>query len=154
MRRSSLTSMLEVCATASIATSTPLISRTKNEPRAPAGTSHVPGVNCTDIHAVYDQSCWGQLNLSDWLINWNQTVPICGVRGTVTDNSKCCIPDAPGTTQLGEPWSTCFLRLATATSGLDCSQISSRYCSLDVPVQVDASIEPQVHYVVKNLVSK
>ena len=101
-------------------------------------------VNCTDPGAAFEVSCWGQLNLSDWLNNpttgWNKTTPICG---DTQDSAACCIS--------GEAWTTCFLRLAHGFGGDDCSQINAQTCSLDMTQSVSPVIWPQVHYVLKNI---
>ena len=110
--------------------------------------------SCSAVNGgVYSESCWETLNVKVYLIDpvvgWNQTVPICGIRGSASDRKetrKCCTST--------EPWSTCFLRLATLNPGLDCSSLQSPYCSIMSAEQVAAPIAPHVHYVIKNIVSE
>lgn len=103
-------------------------------------------VNCTDLASAFDGSCWKTLDLSDWLNNpttgWNKTTPICDA---YHDSSHCCIA--------GEPWTTCFLRLAHRTGGSDCSEINVQTCSVDMHQDVGPQIAPQVHYVMKTIYS-
>lgn len=101
---------------------------------------------------VFDSRCWEILNvgvfLNDPVVGWNRTVPVCGIRGSqFAQNSTetCCMPS--------EPWSTCFLRLATRNPGLDCTSLESPYCSLTPLRGIAPSIAPQVHYVVRNIIS-
>ena len=102
---------------------------------------------------LYDARCWNILNvdvyLNDPIIGWNKTVPICGVRGDPEkwkSSSTCCDPT--------EPWSTCFLRLATLNPGLDCTSLETPLCSFGPKEIVAPSIAPQVHYVLKNIICK
>ena len=102
-------------------------------------------VNCTDPQADFSEECWGMLNLTSWLQNWNQTTRICSTvdDGTDSDGSECCKPD--------QPWTTCFLHLAHGVAGSDCSEINAQPCSWDAEVAVDPSIAPQVRYVMRNI---
>ena len=104
-------------------------------------------VNCTDLKADFDSSCWVTLGLSDYLIHpqtgWTFTTPSC------TENSSganCCKPD--------EPWSTCYLHLAHGVAGDDCSEINPQSCTWDASLDVDPSIAAQVRYVMRNIYSK
>jgi hypothetical protein len=105
-----------------------------------------PLVNCTDLTSAFDSSCWKTLDLSNYLNNattgWNKTTSICDI---THDSSRCCIA--------GEPWTTCFLRLAHGTGGSDCSEINVQTCSLDMHQTVTADMAPQVHYVMKTIYS-
>ena len=99
-------------------------------------------VNCTAPNALYDESCWGTLNVSDWLLNWNQTVKRCGSEDT--PGVECCMID--------EAWVTCFLRLAhKAPVGRGCGIITQSGCVENDFISVDTSILPQVRYVNKNI---
>ena len=101
-------------------------------------------INCTDPKAAFDVSCWGQLDLSDWLNNpttgWNKTTPVCNA---TQDSATCCIP--------GEAWTTCFLRLGHGFGGADCTEINAQTCSLDMSQNTPPDTTPQVHYVMKNI---
>jgi hypothetical protein len=103
-------------------------------------------VDCKDIRAAPDSSCWATLGLSQYLndpnTGWNHTTPICDATMT---SGACCIP--------GEPWTTCYLRLAHNIGGYDCSQINPQSCALNLQQSVDPSIAPQVHYVLKTIYS-
>ena len=101
-------------------------------------------INCTDPGAAFDVSCWGQLDLSDWLNNpttgWNKTTQVCN---ETQDSAKCCIP--------GEAWTTCFLRLGHGFGGVDCTEINAQTCSLDMSQKTPPETTAQVHYVMKNI---
>ena len=103
-------------------------------------------VNCTAIDNVFDQSCWGTLNLTEYLTHWNQTVKRCRPLAG-DDGADCCVID--------EPWTTCFLRLGHhASVSLDCTTITSSGCIYNGFMDVDVSIRPQVHYIMKNIYCK
>lgn len=110
--------------------------------------------SCSSVDGgIYDTRCWGILNvgvyLTDPVVGWNRTVPVCGIRGSDSDRNnteKCC--------EASEPWSTCYLRLATLNPGLDCTSLESPYCSIVPAHDLAPIIAPQVHYVIKNIVSK
>ncbi|KAL8709838.1 MAG: hypothetical protein Q9220_005454 [cf. Caloplaca sp. 1 TL-2023] len=74
--------------------------------------------NCTDANNI-ESSCWNDLNIADYLTNWNKTTPDCKTNNG--DGSDCCVA--------GESWSTCFLRIATASAGLSCDTLSVTFCS-------------------------
>ncbi|KAI9758638.1 MAG: hypothetical protein M4579_002949 [Chaenotheca gracillima] len=109
-----------------------------DERQAPASAPQ----KCTDLSATVDSSCWDALGIPDWLNAWYPRTK-CGP--DAVDDAKCCTAS--------EAWSTCFLRLSQPTSGSDCTEIDS--CNTYIPnINVDASIAPQVHYVVYNIYSK
>lgn len=105
-------------------------------------------INCSDLNpaAVFDASCWGGLDLSDWLnhptTGWKARTPVCT---SSEDGSNCCKPN--------EPWTTCFLRLAHNNPSYDCSQIDPQSCPGDATLStyLSPSIVPQTRYVVKNI---
>ena len=107
--------------------------------------------NCTDLKAPFDSRCWDELNLSGYLLDpetgWNHTTRVCATEQTAEDNdgSDCC--------KVGEPWTTCYLRLAHGSPGQDCSQINSQFCSYQSTLDpyMDPSIKPSVQYVMKNI---
>lgn len=110
--------------------------------------------NCTDLQAAFDQRCWVELGLSGFLMDpnegWNHTVRICGTSESAENNdgSDCCKP--------GEPWTTCFLRLAHGTPGQDCSQINSQFCSYQSHLDpgLPEAVKPQYQYIMKNIYGK
>ncbi|CAD6577221.1 MAG: hypothetical protein ASARMPREDX12_008269 [Alectoria sarmentosa] len=112
-------------------------------PRAP-GLDLRQVVNCTDLEASFDSSCWNTLNLGEYLndpeIGWNRTAAIC--TGD-EDDSACCLPT--------EPWTTCYLRLAHGFPGTDCSEINAQDCSYDPSLAVDPRIAPYVAYTMKTI---
>ena len=102
-----------------------------------------------DNLTAYDSSCWDTLNIMPYLTNWKATTPTC----TDAENSagqtllSCC--------GASEPWSTCFLRLATKHyNAYDCTQVTSTECSrgLVLDVGLDPTIASQVNYVVLNII--
>ena len=106
--------------------------------------------NCSDIHGVFDSSCWETLDIAKYLndpvTGWNKTTPTCE---PADDGSKCCLAH--------EPWTTCFLRLATGTTGTDCTLIgqpvSACTFSTSVYPNLSPSIRNQVRYVVYAIVA-
>ena len=83
---------------------------------------------------AYDNSCWNALDIMSYLTNWKATTT-CGP---------------------SEPWSTCFLRLATQQNSYDCTTISTAKCPLLSSMELeglDPSIASQVNYVVLNIVT-
>lgn len=104
-------------------------------------------INCSDLNpaAVFDASCWGGLDLSDWLnhptTGWKARTPVCT---SSEDGSNCCM--------FNEPWTTCFLQLAHNNPSYDCSQINPQSCPNDntLSAYMSPSIVPQTRYVVKN----
>ena len=131
-----------------------------NSPQSTSTSSDIsPGEigqnrSCSGVDGgVEDTRCWGILNIGTYLIDpivgWNQTVPVCGIRGSDSDQNnteKCCEP--------AEPWSTCFLRLTTLNPGLDCTSLGSPYCTGAPPEHVSPLVASQVHYVIKNIFSE
>ena len=109
-------------------------------------------INCTDLAADFDESCWATLGLSDYLIDpitgCNVTTRRCSNLndGTDSDGSNCCKDD--------QTWSTCFLHLAHGVAGSDCSEINAQMCSWDPSMQVAPIIAPKVRYVMRNIYGK
>ena len=102
-------------------------------------------INCTDLKADFDSSCWFTLELSDYLkypgTGWIYTTPIC----TEDQSKNCCEPD--------QPWSTCYLRLAHGYAGKDCSEMNPQACTWDSTLAVDPKIAAQVRYVTRSIYS-
>ncbi|KAG7005643.1 hypothetical protein G7Y79_00018g044500 [Physcia stellaris] len=103
-------------------------------------------VDCTDLAADFDYTCWATLGLSDYLISpetgWMYTTPNCTEDSS---GANCCKPD--------EPWSTCYLHLAHGVAGDDCSEINPQSCTYDATLDVDPKIAAQVRYVMRNIYS-
>lgn len=99
--------------------------------------------NCAAIDGVFNESCWGVLGLTDYLTHWNQTVKRCNpLNGD--DGADCC--------EVDEAWTTCFLRLGHGASvSLDCTSITGDGCIYNADMNVDVSIRPQVHYMMKTI---
>ena len=79
--------------------------------------------NCRDSHATLDSFCWETLGLRDYLHTWNQTAKVCATSAATGSYYT-----------LGEPWTTCFLRLHQPSSGTDYTQINSCAFSPSLPV--------------------
>lgn len=102
------------------------------------------GVNCTDPNAITSGSCWEELQLAEYLTNWNENRPICTtVDGTPEDGATCCA--------FNEVWSTCFIRLAMGNHGYNCININEGTCP---NFQVGASTSPQVRYILGTMYSE
>ena len=99
-------------------------------------------VNCTDPDAITSGTCWGVLNLADYLTKWNQNKPIC-TDGTSDDGAHCCATN--------EVWSTCFIRLAIGNHGYNCININDGTCPNFV---VSASTAPEVRYILSTMYSE
>ena len=110
-----------------------------------------------DNLAAYDSSCWNTLDIMPYLTNWKATTPTCtNAENSAGQTLSCC--------GASEPWSTCFLRLATRQSNIyDCTQLppamSGAICSLGAnrgqafALQgLDPTIASQVNYVVLNII--
>lgn len=109
-------------------------------------------VNCTNRYALFFTECWDILNIHDYLVapgtGWINTVRHCQNTGGNTwdnDGSNCCVD--------GEPWSTCYLRLAIPGSNHDCTSASTGRCgdSMIDDINVAPAIYPYVRYTVKNI---
>ena len=98
-------------------------------------------------NAAYDSSCWNTLNIMPYLTNWKTTTPTCTDADNSAGNTEgCCVAS--------EPWSTCFLRLATRkVNTYDCTQIATASCSF--PASLDPALDPtiasQVNYIVLSI---
>ena len=94
--------------------------------------------------AVYDESCFGELKLGNFLKEWEKK-PRCGPD---SDGSDCCGP--PKNPQ--EWWSTCFLRLSTQNADYSCQQVNIGSCGLEgVVLKVPEDVRPQHRYIVRNI---
>jgi len=102
--------------------------------------------NCSDLRALRSASCWDELNISDYLTSWKTNTPICS---NGDDGAKCCKPN--------EAWSTCFLRLATGTTGYDCTTITGSAGSCSSNHVATSTLSPdivvKVSYVVSTMVT-
>lgn len=104
--------------------------------------------------AAYDSSCWDTLNIMPYLTNWKATTPTCtDAENSAAQTLSCC--------GASEPWSTCFLRLATKRlNAYDCTQVTSKECplgsveggGLTLDPGLDPTIVSQVNYVVLNII--
>ena len=96
---------------------------------------------------IYDSSCWNALNIMPYLTNWKATTPACtDADRSAGQTSSCCVAS--------EPWSTCFLRLATKNVGAyDCTQLLTNSCvfPIDLDPALDPTIASQVNYIVLNI---
>ena len=96
----------------------------------------------TSPAAVFDSSCWQQLNLTDFVNQW--TPAQCPQDSTGTN---CSLPN--------EPWSTTFLRLAKGQAGYDCTSITLGSCHYDS--ELDKNLDPkhkaQIRYITYTIFS-
>ncbi|KAG8528405.1 uncharacterized protein KY384_007323 [Bacidia gigantensis] len=103
----------------------------------------VPFACSGDPAAVLDGACWDILDLDDYLLNpvtgWNVTTQVCD------DTRICCLS--------GEPWTTCFLRLATGRADYSCLTIDGEDCTWDKKISdgLALSIRGKVKYVTKTI---
>ena len=101
------------------------------------------GVDCHNPNDDFDVSCWQELGLTDWLINWKYNT--CDPDNSKENKAGCCNP--------AWEWSTCFLKLGIKT-GYNCTTISQDTCAFS-PLLRDEdlapSILPQVRYVLLNI---
>ena len=99
------------------------------------------GIECNHPGADFDPTCWEKLNVSGFLDQWQQ--PYC----TSDNTTNCCLE----TTE----WSTCFLKLFVAP-GYNCTSIALETCVTDLQLKdgIDSNIEPQVRYIVRNIMRK
>ena len=100
-------------------------------------------------NSVYDESCFDQLKVSDWLKTWEKNTPRCGPND---DTSKCCgTPKNPD-----EWWSTCFLRLHTTKASYNCQNVAASTCGLDSAVisNFDDDSRPKIRYLVWTIYSE
>ena len=82
--------------------------------------SEIGGANCTSPTNI-SLTCWYQLDIPAYLMQWDETHPTCNATANEAD---CCIS--------GESWSMCFMRLAYAFDsslyaayGLTCNKFGS-----------------------------
>ncbi|KAL8909441.1 MAG: hypothetical protein Q9171_005039 [Xanthocarpia ochracea] len=76
-------------------------------------------VSCVDPAAPPSLSCYNALNISQYLVTWPLSYPAC---------------------QPGEFWSTCYIRIATNQSEVDCTTVDSTSCNFDR--DLDPYLEP------------
>lgn len=108
--------------------------------------------------AAYDSKCWNTLDIMPYLTNWKATTPTCtDAENSAGQTLSCC--------GASEPWSTCFLRLATKQlNAYDCTKLtpteSGPICSLGAnggrafafDTGLDPTIASQVNYVALNII--
>ena len=113
--------------------------------------------NCTHLSSAFNQACWQELQLSnfllgggEWGLGWNKSTRVCDPQSSDVNNNdgaNCCLPT--------EPWTSCFLRLAQGGGTQDCSQINAQFCSMPpenaLSVNLADSIRPEVQYIQKNI---
>ena len=108
---------------------------------------------CTDPNAAFDQSCWENLNLGDFLTNpktgWNATLGQPCVKG---DNAAYCCRSTEAS------WSACFMRQAVNLAHtFSCASINASNCptsSLTITPEVASAAQPKVRYVLHNIYCK
>lgn len=111
-------------------------------------------LNCLNFGAPFDGKCWKELNVDDWLRDWDQTNRCPGVvsNGSTTDvavndGSRCC--------QSTEAWSTCFLRLTLGRPGYNCTAINLQRCPFELtPTDTNSTSAPRIKYVLEAIFSE
>lgn len=89
-----------------------------------------PNESCNNLTAPLSQECYQALQISEYLISWPLT-NLCNI---------------------GELWSTCFIRLSTGRMDVDCITLGSPSCNpLDLDLVVDPAIEVAVRYVIATI---
>ena len=123
-----------------IAASTPGNSDTYLEER-----SQLVGGNCSSPMNA-SATCWNQLQIPTYLAQWSGAHPTCE---TGANETECCIS--------GEPWSTCFMRVAYAFDstryaayGMNCTGFHGCTDPLLAPTLPDG-ITIQEFYVLNNI---
>ena len=103
---------------------------------------------CADPEAPLLKPCWNVLDIPDYLSEWQKNVAVCP---ELEYTNGCCI--------LGEPWSSCFLRLGweKAPSGcLGVSETDLEACQFPtgtVRSDIPRDTVQKVKYVTANIVN-
>ena len=104
------------------------------------------GSECTSPTNI-SVTCWYQLEIPTYLTQWASTHPTCT---SATNETDCCIS--------GEPWSTCFMRLAYAFNsshyaayGLNCTGFGA--CQEPPLAPLPSGITIQEFYVLNTIYS-
>ncbi|KAL8921369.1 MAG: hypothetical protein Q9172_004062 [Xanthocarpia lactea] len=89
-------------------------------------------VACMGPAAPRTTYCYNALNISQYLVTWPLSNP-------------ACLP--------GELWSTCYIRIATNQSGVDCTTVDSTSCNFnrDLDPSLEPSVIPQIRYVLASI---
>ncbi|KAL8847632.1 MAG: hypothetical protein Q9221_007320 [Calogaya cf. arnoldii] len=97
-----------------------------------------------DMSTPYNKTCWDTLGVANYILKWEQDTPKCPP-GNNTCIKTGCIDK--------EPWSSCFLRLATGTPDYNCAQINIGHCTLEgFPLKDLDSIDmPMIRYTARNI---
>ena len=88
---------------------------------------------CSSDRRAADPSCWTTLKIADYLTTWSKTTPSCSENNG--DGSDCC--------EAAEPFSTCFLRLASGAAGYQCDRLNSNFCS-DAATTISSKLSPAI----------
>lgn len=102
---------------------------------------------CAYPDAPLISSCWDELDIPDYLINWSRNVPIR--TGFRYSNDSCFA---------GEGWSSCFIRLGweQVVGIVDCSTINQTDCKFpsgSLRDQIAPGTAQQVKYVTSSVVN-
>lgn len=108
---------------------------------------------CTDPNAAFDDSCWGNLNLGDFLTNpttgWNASL---GKPCKSDDNAAYCCRKTEAS------WSACFMRQAVdLAQAFSCASLNASNCptsSLTVVPEIAVAQQQKVRYVLHSIYSK
>ncbi len=109
--------------------------------------------SCGNSNAAFDENCWGNLNLGDFLTNsttgWNATLGKTCVPG---DNAAYCCRSTEAS------WSACFMRQAVALEQkFSCASLNASNCptsSLITVSEIAPAQQQKVRYVLHNIYCK
>ena len=78
-------------------------------------------------------SCWGTLDMANWMTSWNASTTICTATQSVLTPCQC---------RLDEPWATCFMQLTyegNRSASYVCTDLTKpEDCTMPVPGNVAA----------------
>ena len=89
------------------------------------------GETTTTTLSFPDATCWGTLDMANWMTNWNASTTICTATQKALTPCQC---------RLDEPWATCFMRLTyegNRTASYVCTDLTMpEDCTMPVPGNV------------------
>ncbi|CAL8579582.1 hypothetical protein XPA_005319 [Xanthoria parietina] len=97
-----------------------------------------------DMSTPYNETCWNTLHVAEYILKWEQETPKCPPGNNTCIQTGCAS---------NEPWSSCFLRLATGTPDYNCTQINIGHCTLEgFPLKNPNSTDmPIIRYAARNI---
>lgn len=111
-----------------------------------SGYSRIKTLTCRRIcrSTPYNETCWNTLHVAEYILKWEQETPKCPPGNNTCIQTGCAS---------NEPWSSCFLRLATGTPDYNCTQINIGHCTLEgFPLKNPNSTDmPIIRYAARNI---